>query len=241
MVEPGTGSMVMCPADTDFFSLAAARGEIVNITLINDNSQGDLDLYLYNQDMVELEYSTGWGTVEEDVSEEVYSDSLFYVEVVPKEQSAEDIVNYHLTLELEPFTPCDDDAYEPNDSREEATLVTDLPFTQVGSDWVLELLDFQACRPGPVDWFAFDLEEGTVLTILVRFIDADGDIDISFYDPDESWLDGGSSTTDNEEIVFDATDPIPQTGRYTLKVFPFSSFTGLTTYDLVVTADRPFP
>ncbi len=60
--------------------------------------------------------------------------------------------------------------------------------------------DLALC-PGDVDWYAFSVEAGTVLTVDTRFTHGDGDIDIELFLEDGTTLvAAGRSATDNERI-----------------------------------------
>jgi hypothetical protein len=226
----------MCPGDADVFEIYAVRTDRLNFLLVNESGLGDLDLLIYNDAFVEVGKSTSSGTGAENYSYDVYVDGFYYVVVEPKSGDAEDIIDYHLDVSHEVFTLCDTDAYEPDDIEEQATVLSDMQFTQVGNDWVLELSGFQICNPGPFDWFAADLLQGDVVTFEVLFIDNDGDIDAHLYDSTGTQLDYGTSTSDNEVLDF-GTGGAPADGRYYVRVKMYSSNND-SVYDLKVTADR---
>jgi hypothetical protein len=152
---------------------------------------------------------------------------------------SEQVVNFRLDLFLDTVTLCDNDAYEPNDNQFQATVLTDMTFTSSGNDWILELIGLESCRPGPSDWYALDIDQGDALSFLVRFSGADGDIDAFLYDPDLATLDSGESSSDDEVLMF-PTGAAPATGRYFVEVLMYTADTA-SSYDLVVTSDRPFP
>jgi hypothetical protein len=233
---PGIDNMIMCPGDADVFEIYAVRTDRLNFLLVNESGLGDLDLLIYNDAFVEVGKSTSSGTGAENYSYDVYVDGFYYVVVEPKSGDAEDIIDYHLDVSHEVFTLCDTDAYEPDDIEEQATVLSDMQFTQVGNDWVLELSGFQICNPGPFDWFAADLLQGDVVTFEVLFIDNDGDIDAHLYDSTGTQLDYGTSTSDNEVLDF-GTGGAPADGRYYVRVKMYSSNND-SVYDLKVTADR---
>jgi hypothetical protein len=233
---PGIDNMIMCPGDADVFAVNAVRTDRLNFLLVNESGLGDLDLVIYNDAGVEVGKSTSSGTGAENYSYDVYVDGTYYISVEPKSGDAEDIIDYHLDLAMETFTLCDTDAYEPNDFEEQATVLSDMQFTQSGSDWILELQDFQICNPGPFDWFALDLLQGDMVTVDIFFIDNDGDIDMHLYDSAGTQLDYSSSTSDNETVDFGTTGA-PEDGRFYVRVKMYSSSTD-SVYDLKVTADR---
>jgi hypothetical protein len=232
---PGIDNMILCPGDADFFAIDAARTDRLNFLLVNESGVGDIDLFVFNAAGVEVGKSASTGTGAENYSYDVYVDGTYYVSVEPHSADAEDVVDYHLDVSKEVFTICDADAYEPNDYEEQATVLTDMPFTQSGSDWILELAGFQICNPGPYDWFALDLLQGDLVTVAIFFADANGDIDMFLYDSAGTQLDSGTSTSDNEDVTF--SNGAPADGRYYVMVKMYSATTD-SVYDLKVTANR---
>ena len=233
---PGIDNMILCPSDADVFSIYAMRTERLNFLLVNESGLGDLDLFIFNDSGVEVGKSTSVGTGAENYSYDVYVDGTYYAVVEPHSADAEDIIDYHLDVSSEVFTLCDTDAYEPDDIEAQATVLSDMQFTQSGSDWILELSGFMICNPGPFDWFALDLLQGDMVTVDVLFTDADGDIDAHLYDSSGTQLDYGSSTSDNETLDF-GTGGAPEDGRFYVRVKMYSSSTD-SVYAIKVTADR---
>jgi hypothetical protein len=147
-------------------------------------------------------------------------------------------VTAHLDLAVSGFVPCDSDVFEPNDSAAQATVLTELPFQPVGSNWQLVVNSLTVCKPGTADWYAFDLEAGSHLSVSVAF-PAGKDIDIYLYGPDGvDELDSGAGTS-NPEVVDFSGDPVPGTGRYYLEVVLWTSNSS-STYQITATSDRPF-
>jgi hypothetical protein len=236
---PGIGGMIMCPGDADVFSIDAVRTDRLNFLLVNESGLGDIDLFVFNDAGVEVGKSTSSGTGAENYSYDVYVDGTYYVSVEPHTADAEDIVNYHLDVSKETFTLCDTDAYEPNDFEEQATVLTDMQFSQVGADWVLELLNLTVCKPGPEDWFALDLLAGDQITVEIFFTNSNGDIDMYMYDSTGGTVDSSTTTANTEEVTF-TSGSAPADGRYYVKVYMYTSNQD-NTYDLKVTSNRAFP
>jgi hypothetical protein len=124
--------------------------------------------------------------------------------------------------------PLGDDGFEENDTFGTAASVA-LPFSNTT---LVECSD--------EDWFSFFLNAKTTVHINAFFTDADGDIDISLYNPSNSSVASSTSTDDDEEIEY--TTPAP--GVYRLRVRTFSPplFYKGNDYDLTITAcqDDPF-
>ncbi len=92
-----------------------------------------------------------------------------------------------------PFLPagCVNDRYEPNNDAAHATLINDGHYPNL-----------QICS-GDRDWFALDLQQGTVLDAEALFYHANGDLDMYLIGADgQSILADSSSLTDNEEIRY---------------------------------------
>lgn len=103
-------------------------------------------------------------------------------------------------------SPCIEDPLEDNDTREAAR-----PLPTPGPDFLIYL---RAC-PGDDDWFSIIAIAGQELQIDVSFSHAEGDIDISLFDPDGNWVADAHSVTDDERITYVASE----TGTYTLLVW----------------------
>lgn len=234
---PGIDNMIMCPGDADVFAINAVRTDRLNFLLVNESGLGDLDLFIFDDSGTEVGKSTSTGTGAEDYSYDVYVDGTYYVVVEPKSGDAEDIVDYHLDVSQETFVLCDTDAYEPNDNEAQATVLSDMQFTQSGSDWILELSGFTICNPGPFDWFAMDLLQGDMVSVEVLFTNADGDIDAHLLDSAGDTVDSGTTVSDNETVDFVDDGGVPADGRYYVRVKMYSSNND-SVYDIKVTADR---
>ncbi len=233
---PGIDDMIMCPGDADIFAIDAVRTDRLNFLLVNESGLGDLDLYVYDSTGFEVGKSTSTGTGAENYSYDVYVDGTYFISVEPHSGDAEEIIDYHLDVSKETFTLCDTDAYEPNDNEQQATVLSDMQFSQSGSDWILELSGLHICKPGPEDWFALDLLQGDQVTVEIFFTNSDGDIDMYMYDPTGGTVDS-STTTGNTEVVTFSTGSAPADGRYYVRVYMYTSNKD-NAYDLKVTADR---
>ncbi|MDX2418006.1 MAG: PPC domain-containing protein, partial [Xanthomonadales bacterium] len=95
-----------------------------------------------------------------------------------------------------------DDEFEDNDSIATATPLT------AG----LQIAGI-VC-PVDQDWFSISVEVGEVISVTMKFNHADGDIEMTLYDPAGLPVDSAISESDNEIITYTAT----QSGTYKLKV-----------------------
>jgi len=100
-----------------------------------------------------------------------------------------------------------EDIYEQNDSLATATELP-VPGTR----------DAYTCD-GDDDWYSLPVEAGQTVTADALFVDADGDIDITLYDPWGSPLISGTSATDNESVSAVAA----ATGRHYVRVYGYNS------------------
>ncbi len=238
LTEPGSGPMVLCPSDTDFFVFNAVRRDRLTFTMVNVGGAGDADLYLFDADGEEIDRANQAGPADESIEYDVWYDGLLVLQVVPKDLLAFDIIDYHLDVVVDSFTPCDDDFLEPNDDTGQATVVTEMDFLPAGADYVLFIDQLEICNPGPVDWYALDLEEGVHVSCAVAF-EVGKDIDIYLYAEDGTTLIDSAAGGSNPEMVDFEPDGVPATGRYYLEVRLYSSGTS-SSYDLTVTSDTPF-
>jgi len=90
-----------------------------------------------------------------------------------------------------------DDVYEENDER--------LTAWHPGYDWEgMWLSDIQGlANQFDDDWYQIDVDPGsTLIQVDCRFTHAEGDIDISLYNPSGSFVAGSNSETDNEFISY---------------------------------------
>jgi hypothetical protein len=100
---------------------------------------------------------------------------------------------------------CMDDAYEPNDTIDDAS--------EMWSNGVV----LEICDGGDMDFFAIDLEQGEQLEATILFSQESGDLDMKLLGPLPSTqaLETAQSPTDNETINLTA----PSDGTYVLQVY----------------------
>lgn len=77
------------------------------------------------------------------------------------------------------------------------------------------------------DYYSFTLDADASVHVLVSFVDADGDIDITLRDATGLQVDGSIGTTDIEEL-----NSTLSAGTYVLEVRTFGS--SVNTYDLLI-------
>jgi len=89
--------------------------------------------------------------------------------------------------------------------------------------------------PGDTDFFYVDLTAGQRVTLDVRFSHAEGDLDTELSGPAE-YLTRSVSASDDEQHLL---DPVPETGRYVLKVFGYAGAANTYTLALTEVAGAP--
>lgn len=84
--------------------------------------------------------------------------------------------------------------------------------------------------PDDQDWFGISVAVGEIIAATLNFTHADGNLDMTLYDPAGIPVDNAISETDNESITHTAT----QAGIYKLEVTGFAL--ARNRYSLMVTA-----
>ena len=237
LAPPGSAPMVLCPGNLDFFVTQAQRGDLLTFLLVNTTGLGDIDLVLYDADGVELARSDDSGTGAEHIDQGVYQDGPLYAAVVGHQAGSDQVVDYRLDLYTDSFSPCDNDAQEPNDNAYQATDLNALAGDPGGGTWSHSLPGLELCDPGPADWFAVELEAGDSLGVDLRFDHSAGDIDARLYDPNLDQVDSSASASDDEHLETPAAGAA-QTGRHYIEVYMYSDDV-TSSYDLEVDASRP--
>lgn len=208
LTPSGLADRVACAGDEDFYSFTLAAGDTGIVTANFTNAEGDLTLVLLDTDGVtELSRSAGEGDTE-TVRVTSPAGGTYVAQVITAK--ADGGSNYGLSLQIIPDEPngCIPDAFEPNNSLESpATLMGAGNYTDLVSCSVDE--DFYAIEVGPLD----------ELTIDVLFSHADGDIDITLFDPLGVFAGSSAGVSDNEQVSVAET----QAGLYVLQVRMFST------------------
>jgi Cys-rich repeat protein len=241
LLAPDSGELVLCPADADLFAFQAHRGGRYTFRLVNLAGRGDADLYLLDAAGAQLRSSTLTGTTTEVIANQ---DSLYeqryHLRVVPKNLLADDIIDYRLEVVDDAFTPCDDDAFEPNDTAATAGPLDSLAWQPLLDRWALAIDGLYACKAGPADWYSFELVEGTNLSATVSF-PTNRNADVFLYAPDGVALLASSAANQNPEVVSFGAFGAPADGRYLLKVVAKNLSTANDfAYSLQLESDRAF-
>gem|GEM_PF-4417465 len=116
---------------------------------------------------------------------------------------------------------CRGDPLEPNDGQGQAIRVA----TQ-------RIENLEICPEGDEDFFVLSLNKGDHVRILIEFTHANGDIDAKVFDQDGRTVVSATSSTDNEEIQFEAQSD----GAYYLKVYGYGGAKNSYNLDVTITA-----
>lgn len=215
-IAPDTYNLTSCPAsefsdDEDWFQIDVSSDAQVTVDLAG-TSASDLDLGLYDSTGAYVA-SSGSLTSTEQVSE-CLTPGTYYIRVYAF-SAAEN--NYTLTYSQTSTTcgaTCTDDSAEDDDNMSQAR---QLAFADVYPDPYVSQTN--AICADDDDWFAVNMVDGDTLTIDLTFTDADGDLDLHFYDstgtdltpcsesaPSTCNASQGQSATDNEHYEYTLND-----------------------------------
>jgi hypothetical protein len=199
LLEPGLLlSGQICADDPDWYAVLLAAGDELTVDLEFVHATGDLNLYLYRSDGVQVRASTGT-TDDEQIVYVAPSPGVYGVRVagVPGAHSA-----YLLTLTVVDPSACVDDEFEENDTNLDSVPIL------TGRPYALNL-----CL-GDEDWFDLAISAGDTLTVDIIYSIAEGDLDLQLWGP------GGlaataDTDTNNERLVYTAV----QAGTHRIRVF----------------------
>jgi Ca-activated chloride channel homolog len=169
--------LLLCPGEEDWFVLEAARGDRIFASIKGENREADLSLSLYAPDGVRVRPPA---QSELRVSELSYQEGALEgpirLRVVDpmEEESA-----YRLSLRVMPACARLEDGFEPNDTFEEARLVTAAEREAMAA--------LRLC-PRDDDWFMVDVEEGHSLLVIGRFEVEKGTPAIALFDAAQNEL-----------------------------------------------------
>lgn len=237
LAAPADIEAVVCTGDADFYAIPLNRGDYVDISLQFIDNQGDLDMRLRapNSDVLSISESitdneairytaetSGVHTVEIYGWQDAQNLYQLRVEVTGEDGGTEtetDTLDIDGGTDTGPALTCpEDDALENNDSISDPTAI-DAPFTA----------DAIVCR-GDNDYFGIPLRIGQEIEINIYFIDELGDVDLGLYDPEGDVLTVSQSVSDNERIVFTATE----TGTHYIRVYGWQNAENTYTIDVAV-------
>ena len=176
-----------CSSDDDYYALSLLAGDVVNVDVLFAHAEGDIDLELVDAGGAPVADSASQDD-DESLSYTVTADGDYMVRVVLT-ADAGDLGTPYTLLVGTAAAVCEPDVFEPNDDAGNAAAITADVFDQL-----------TACD-GDSDWYSLLLPVGTVLDIDVAFVDAEGDIDLYFYDDAQNLIDASDGFGDGESIA----------------------------------------
>ena len=169
----------------DWYKWTASADGSLSVELLFQQSQGDLDLTLYDAQENEL-VASFTTTDNEQLTFDVVADQNYFIQVVGFRGATQD--NYTLVING-PGLPAD--ALEANNTAASATILS-------SADQDIPGLTIH--EPGDVDWYRWRSSASGVLNVDVSFVHAQGDVNVEVRAADESILAAATTTTDDEHI-----------------------------------------
>lgn len=195
--------LIRCENDDDFYRVELKTNDYLSISIFFYNPSGNLDLYVIHPDghFISNQVST---TNNETASITATADGTYLIRVL---SPSNDENVYDMEITITPWETCQDDGHEDNDSFETAKGMA------AGDYESLRLCPFDS------DWYSFELDAGQAIGIELDFSHYDGNIDGALFSHTGEILDLGNSTTDNENLVYNA----PEARTVYLQVFSYGS------------------
>jgi hypothetical protein len=209
----------LCPADSDWFSVYLATGDIVQLDLNLTRNIARLRLTDHRglTTLAQSQDSQGG----QSLSVEVLRGGLFGLVIEP--MAFNEPQSYELSLDIEAATACPDDRFENNDTYSDASTLTD-----GGYD------DLMLCT-GDDDWYWFFAEQDERIEIDILFDNSIGDLDAYLYDPD-GYLTAASEGAEDDERI-DVT--VPVAGGYWLLITGYDGAAAPYLLDMQLSSTTP--
>jgi len=198
---------------SDWYKINLKAGALITLNLTVPDT-GDFDLYLYNSELVEVDWSLelAMGGFEQIIYT-VPEPGLYYINCTAFDGNG----SYRLKISV--INPPDDDNDVGN-----ATVI------QIGqtktSNMDVESVDLQ-------DWYQVSISEGDHITVSL-LVPNSGEYDLEIYDPNVEYIDGSfnNGDGDDEEVTFIAT----MTGFHYIYC---NAWSGSGSYSLLVSKNMP--
>ncbi len=221
-IPAGTyNNLTLTSGDDDWYAIEVCEGGTLDIDILFSHTQGDLNMWLYDEALLYLAGSSS-STDNESLTRRVISPETLYIKVFSFGDEADYSMNVSISGCVEAL---EDDRLEENDTRETGELLTpnlygDLTITSGDEDWIL-----------------FDVCEGGTIDITITFTDDQGDLDATLYSPSGSTVRTASSSSDNETLNYSNASA----GQYALRVYGWSSATNMYDLQFSITDCAPPP
>jgi len=194
---PGrTTELTLCPGDEDWMAIDLARGDRLQVIVNTDFLAAEaFHIVLFDPGPSEALQQASML-----IDYVVAQDGSYLLRTRTDDSQA----TYSLITTVSRGTPCDDDAFEPND-----TAVAALPIA-AGVYGPLQIC------PGDEDWFVMERTPGQHLEVGIEFPALQGDLDLDLIAGDGQTLVMRSASAGNAELVF--VDDLPGT-RFFVRVY----------------------
>ena len=214
---PGLGA---CDADPDYYAITLGAGDELSVDALFSDAEGDIDIELFDTTGNSVAFSMS-GSDNESIGPITASVGGTYLLLVDLYSDDGVIPGNDYDLDISIVDNCTVDNYEPNDSLSAAYAIPSGTFSSL------------TLCPSDDDFFAIWLGAGEAINVDLLFSDAEGDIDLTLYDPAGSVLASSESSSDDESV-----GPITAlvSGTYSIEASLWSdagSYPG-NDYDLVV-------
>ncbi|HEY9060732.1 MAG TPA: S8 family serine peptidase [Pseudobacteroides sp.] len=200
----------------DFYSVNLTAGRTYSIKLTGMAEGEDYDIYLMNDVLNDVGYSTNISNYDESITYTATATGTYYIDIQPSTYNTNSAHhNYQLMFYSTEKAP---DSFEPNDSKETATAVSD-------STLIRPTLNINTDE----DWFVLDTIKTGKLDITMKSIPSGCDYDIQVYDTNGTVL-GGSYSGGNQDEKIDSIVTLP--GKYFVRVYSYTGSNSTDTYEL---------
>lgn len=201
-IEAGSfPELSICDDDIDYYRVRVEAEQSLRVRIEFPHAQGDIDLAMKLPETEQFAYeSAGYEDVEEVFEACIGQPGEAIIAVVGYQQPRN---RYRMTVEQGPGQcnlACNDDQFEGgagNDSFDDF-FVIDLPYRDEG---------LVAC-PQDDDYFGFEASEGDIISVLLGFEHAAGNLQLELYNSNEELIAASRGTGDGEliEVVAGADD-----------------------------------
>ncbi len=205
LLDIGGYNLVCNGSDVDYFNITVINGNLIDIGITFSNSNGDLDLYLYNSTGYLVDSSTSTSNSENVGTTATYSGN--YTIKVDQVGTVMPYQSYFMSIDFGT-----DDGFEDNDDW-------GTPWTISTGTTYYNLI----CRDS--DQYAFTCPVGYLINITIWFDYTKGDLDLYYWDYDNEEILDESVTAGDTENILAAADGIGPTypNWYQFEVKQYSS------------------
>ncbi len=194
----------------DWYAIDVCRNCPLELKMEFTSANGDLDLFLYDENMVQIDSSESVADLEELYFRDRMNARRVYAKVIG---FSDDQNRYDLTIRV-------DDRLEENDNSAQAALWA-IPENTYGALVVLANDD---------DWYMINVCAGGTLDVRVNFTHANGDLDMKLY------AEGNNNSTIDTSITVNNYEQVSYTsvngGNYFVQLYGFEG--DHNTYEMIV-------